>query len=191
MSTDPYVYPDSKVLRNSLGIRNAGELRRVEADLTRLRLVRIAAAPIAGSYDLAHLQRFHRELFDGLYDWAGDLRSVAIAKQDLFCLPQHIAAYGQDVFDELARDDQLRGLSRAAFIERLAHHLANVNALHPFRDGNGRAQRAFFSQLAFTVGYSLCWQDTTPERNNDASIAAMKGNEQPLKNLLESITMPR
>lgn len=190
MSADPYVYPDTNVLRNLQDIRDPDELRQVEANLTRVRALRIAAHPIAGRYDLAHLQRFHRELFAGLYAWAGELRTIAIAKTDLFCLPAHLTTYGHTVFAELAADNHLRGLPRDAFIERLAHHTANVNALHPFRDGNGRAQRAFFSQLAAELGYQLRWQDIDADRNIAAAIASMHGNEQPLRELLDEITTP-
>lgn len=80
MSDDPYVYPGTDVLRNELGIRDFDELRRVEADLTYWRALRFAITPIAGSYDLTHLQACHRALFAGLYAWAGQLRTVRIAK---------------------------------------------------------------------------------------------------------------
>jgi fido (protein-threonine AMPylation protein) len=92
---------------------------------------------------------------------------------------------------KLARDGWLRGLQRGAFIDRLAHHLANVNALHPFRDGNGRAQRAFFSQLAAEAGFDLHWQLISPEANNAAAVAAMQGDERPLRGLLGEITSER
>lgn len=59
-------------------------------------------------------------------------------------------------------------MGREQFVTRLAHHLANVDALHPFRDGNGRAQRAFFSQLACEAGYRLDWQRADHQRNRDA-----------------------
>jgi cell filamentation protein len=91
------------------------------------------------------------------------------------------------VFGELTRERQLRGLGREDFVARLAHHLANVNALHPFRDGNGRAQRAFFSELAREAGYRLDWQHADHQRNRDASVAAMRGDEQPLRDMLTDI----
>lgn len=191
MSADPYVYPDTNVLRNLQDIRDPDQLRQVEANLTRVRALRIATQPIAGRYDLAHLQRFHHELFDGLYAWAGQLRTIAIAKTDLFCLPAHLTTYGHTVFSQLAADKHLHGLPRDAFIERLAHHIANVNALHPFRDGNGRAQRAFFGQLASERGYQLRWQHLAPDRNIAAAIASMHGDEQPLRAILDEITSPR
>jgi cell filamentation protein len=190
VSDDPYVYPGTDVLRNVRDIRDGDELEKLEARLTFLRGLQLASDPIAGEYDLAHLQAFHRYLFAGLYEWAGELRTVVLAKTDLFCLPEHIESYGAEIFSKLAEEDQLRGLDREPFIDRLAHYLGDVNALHPFRDGNGRAQRAFFAQLAGDAGHRLDWQLVDPQRNADASVAAMQGDEVPMRNLLDEITKP-
>lgn len=118
---------------------------------------------------------------------AGELRTVVLAKTDLFCLPEHIESSGAEIFGKLAEEDWLRGLGRESFIDRLAHYLGDVNALHPFRDGNGRAQRAFFAQLAADAGFQLDWQLVDPQRNTDASVAAMQGDEAPMRNLLDEI----
>lgn len=171
-------------------IRDGDELEEFEAHLTFLRGLQLASDPIAGEYDLAHLQAFHRYLFAGLYEWAGELRTVVLAKTDLFCLPEHIESYGTEILGKLAEEDRLRGLDRELFIDRLAHYLGDVNALHPFRDGNGRAQRAFFAQLAAEAGYRLDWQLADPQRSTDASVAAMQGDEAPMRNLLDEITKP-
>lgn len=190
MSDDPYVYPGTEVLRNMPGIRDADELQRFEAHLTFLNGLQLLHEPIAGEYDLAHLRAFHQYLFAGLYEWAGELRTVVLAKTDLFCLPEHIESYGAEIFGELAREDRLRGLARDRFVARLAHYLGDVNALHPFRDGNGRAQRAFFAQLAAGAGYRLDWQLVDPQANADASIAAMQGDEALMRKLLGEIAKP-
>lgn len=188
MSDDPYVYPGTDVLRNIPGIRDGDELERFEARLTFLRGLQLAFEPIPGAYDLDHLRAFHRYLFAELYEWAGELRTVVLAKTDLFCLPEHIESYGAEIFGKLAEEGRLRGLDRDRFIDRLAHYLGDVNALHPFRDGNGRAQRAFFTQLAADAGYRLDWQLIDPQVNTDASIAAMQGDEMPMRSLLDEIT---
>lgn len=190
MSDDPYVYPGTDVLRNSLGISDDTELKRVETDLVYWRSLRLASRPIPGNYDLSHLQAFHCFLFEGLYAWAGELRTVPLARTDLFCLPEHIDSYAAEIFDRLAEERQLVGLDHEVFVDRLAHYLAEVNALHPFREGNGRAQRAFFAQLAVEADYCLDWQPVDPQRNIDASIAAMRGEEGPLRELLNEIVAP-
>ncbi|MBO0689989.1 MAG: Fic family protein, partial [Candidatus Dormibacteraeota bacterium] len=152
-TADPYVDPASGVLRNRLGITDQTTLTAVERDMTYVTLGRLASRPLPGAYDLSHLQAFHREIFGAIYPWAGELRTVAIAKGELFCLPQHLQAAGSDLFSGLAREHHLRGLDRDPFLDRLTHYLGEVNALHPFREGNGRAQRAFAGQLARQAGY--------------------------------------
>lgn len=134
MSTDPYVDPDSGVLRNRLSITDPDELASVEAEVTGMRLARLSETPVRGDYDLAHLQAFHRAIFSDLYDWAGGLRTVSIAKADVFCLPQHLEGFAAEVFGSLRERNYLRGLDRAEFVRVLAEFLADLNALHPFRE---------------------------------------------------------
>ena len=96
---------------------------------------------------------------------------MSIAKGSVFCLPQHLASYAAGIFGRLAAADRLRGLNREQFIGKVAEFLADVNALHPFREGNGRTQRAFFSQLAHDAGHHIDWVRMDPGRNNAASAA--------------------
>lgn len=105
----------------------------------------------------------------------------------LFCLPQHLESYGADIFRRLAAADRLRGLAREQFISRLAEFLADVNALHPFREGNGRAQRAFFSQLAHDAGHHIDWVRIDPARNVAASAAAHHGDLASLTAMLNDL----
>jgi fido (protein-threonine AMPylation protein) len=69
----------------------------------------------------------------------------------------------------------LRDLDREAFAARLAYYLGEVNAVHPFREGNGRTQRAFFEQLAREAGYTLAWQHLDAARNIEASVQPVAG----------------
>jgi cell filamentation protein len=103
------------VLRNLLGITDAAELARAEAALSASRLIDLERRRLPGRYDLAHLQAFHRYILGDVYDWAGQLRTVSIAKGSVFCLPQHMESYAADVFGRLAAADPLRGLARDAF----------------------------------------------------------------------------
>jgi cell filamentation protein len=112
---------------------------------------------------------------------------VAIAKGTVFCLPQYIASSAAVIFRELRDEDWLRGLLRDAFVRRLAHYLGEVNALHPFRDGNGRAQRAFFGQLARDAGFTLAWQHLDPVRNVEASAVIMRGDPEPMREMLDAL----
>jgi cell filamentation protein len=181
---DPYLDPVSGVLRNLLGITDPGELAQVEAALSASRLIDLERRRLPGNYDLDHLRAFHRYILSDVFAWAGELRTVSIAKGSLFCLPQHLVTAGADVFGRLAAADRLRGLNRELFIGRTAEFLADVNALHPFREGNGRAQRAFFSQLAHDAGHHIDWIRMDPDRNIAASAAAHQGDLAPLAQML-------
>lgn len=187
MADDPYTDPDTGVLRNLLGISDQQELDRVEAEVTAVRLAQLAENPLPGAYDLSHLQTLHRRIFGDIYGWAGELRTVAIAKQDLFCLPQHIRAFADEVFGRLAGNDYLQGLDRDAFVSGLADLLGDINALHPFREGNGRTQRAFLLQLARAAGHQLSWLALDQQANIEASQAAHRGDNAPLRALLDQL----
>ncbi|MFJ8628176.1 Fic/DOC family protein [Kitasatospora sp. NPDC093550] len=188
---DPYADPDSGVLRNRLGITDQQQLAAAEADITAARLTRIAEKPVPGRYDLAHLQSFHREVFGSIYPWAGEVRSIEIAKGNTqFCLVRMIPGFADDVFGRLARrQDHLRGLDRDQFLTGLADLYGDVNALHPFREGNGRAQRAFLGQLAADAGHPIDWTRLDPERNTLASIASFNGNTGPVRAMLADLTI--
>ncbi|MGY0501482.1 Fic/DOC family protein [Nocardia sp. FBN12] len=187
MTVDPYLDPESGVLRNRLGIVDAASLRQAEADLSQAALADLGIRPLPGRYDLEHLRVFHREIFADVYPWAGEVRTVGIAKSDPFCLPHHIVSYASEVFASLAADGHLRGLDRTDFIVKLTHYLGEVNAIHPFREGNGRTQRAFFHQLAREAGWMIDWTGLDPEANVQGSMASLRGDNEPMRDLLDRL----
>jgi cell filamentation protein len=188
---DPYLDLQSGLLRNRLGITDARALRHVEAELTTSRIYDLIRSPIPGAYDLAHLRAFHRQIFQDLYDWAGELRTVSIGRGRLFSLPQHLEADAGELFGWLARAEYLRGRDRAAFVDDLTELYADLNALHPFRDGNGRTQRAFLGQLAVDAGHPIHWAAMDPAENNAASKAAEEGDNDALRALLDLLVHRR
>lgn len=187
MTVDPYLDAETGVLRNRLGIVDPLRLREAEAALTLAALADLGTRTVPGGYDLDHLKLFHREIFGDIYPWAGEIRVVGIAKSDPFCLPQHIEAYSAEVFGGLAKERYLRGVSREGFLDRLTHYFAEVNAIHPFREGNGRAQRAFFRQLSREAGWPIDWSDLDPSENARASMASFRGDNGLLRDLLGSV----
>ncbi|MFC6013773.1 Fic/DOC family protein [Nocardia lasii] len=187
MTVDPYIDPESGLLRNHFGITDADTLHQVESDLSQAALVDLGIRSLPGSYDLAHLAAFHREILGDVYPWAGEVRTVGIAKSDPFCHPHHIVGYSAEVFAALSADGHLRGMNRPEFIAKLAHYLGEVNAIHPFREGNGRAQRAFFHQLGREVGWVIDWSGLDPEENVHASMASLRGDNRPMHNMLDRL----
>ena len=117
----------------------------------------------------------------------GQIRTVVIAKGAVFCLPQYVESSAAVIFRELRDEDCLRGLRHDMFVGRMACYLGEVNALHPFREGNGRAQRAFFRQLARDSGFTLAWQHLEPVRNVEASAAIMRGDPEPMREMLRAL----
>ncbi len=188
---DPYLLPGTNVLRNLAGITDPGELVVVENRVTRARIVQLSNDPLRGTYDLARLQAIHRHIFQDIYDWAGQLRTVNISKGNTpFAFASALVPAASELFTRLRNEKNLQGLGHAVFVSRAAHYLSEINALHPFREGNGRAQRAFLAQLARDAGWTIDWHPISEEQNIRASVEAFGGNENAFAELLGPITTP-
>jgi cell filamentation protein len=188
VSGDPYLDPRSGVFRNRLALTDRTELAIAEKQFSSQRLNQLKRRRVVGNYDLDHLRAFHWTIFQDVYPWAGQLRTVLIVKAGAsFCLPHQIVDTAADVFARLATTDHLRGRDRAGFVAGLTPLLAEINALHPFREGNGRTQRAFLSQLARDAGFRLDWATVDRDANIDAARAAADGDLTPLRALLDPV----
>ena len=187
MPDDPYIDPATGVLRNKLGLETAEELADAERQITHAALILIRESPVRAAYDLPHLCAIHQRIFGDIYEWAGRIRTVAIAKGNLFCLPQYIESSSADIFRALRGENFLQGLERGPFLDRLTFYLGEVNAVHPFREGNGRTQRAFFEQLARDARFTLSWQHLDAARNIEASASIMRGDAEPMRKMLDTL----
>lgn len=187
---DPYTDPATGVLRNLLGARTEAELAQREANLTAAALYRLDLNPVAGHYDLAHLQAIHAAIFGDIYHWAGQLRTIGIAKNEAFCPSPLIESQATEIFGRLAAEDHLRGLDLDPFTDRLSGYYAVLNHLHPFREGNGKAQRAFFTHLARDAGYEIRWERLDPHANINACRQTLYGDREPLRILFTDLVHP-
>ncbi len=170
MSDRIYCYPNSDVLINHLNIRNADKLQEAERTLTMLRLLDLLEKPITGKFDLKHLQKIHQYIFQDLYPWAGKIRTVDIAKSNMFCKVQFIESQADEIFGKLQSDHYLKDLPKKQFVKKAAYYFSEINALHPFREGNGRTQREFIRQLAYHSGYNLHFASICEKEMVEASI---------------------
>jgi cell filamentation protein len=171
--TDPYVIPGSACLKNLLDLTDPNELRTIEARIISIRDVELARTVLPGEYNLAHLQAFHQHLFQDIYSWAGQLRTVDIAKDGLrFGNWKFVDEQVSAILAKLEDDNWLAGLRRESFVLKLAFYYGEINAVHPFREGNGRAQRAFLRQLSASAGWHLDWS----ELNKSDNIMAARHN---------------
>lgn len=173
------------MLRNKLGLKDPEKLEEAEFSITATEISALDEDPVPGNFDLEHLQAIHKRLFDQLYDWAGELRTVDLVKDGTqFAHVAHLSRAATDVFAQLRQDKWLKNLDEGAFLDGFTHYYSEVNILHPFREGNGRVQRAFFTLLAKYSGYHVAWDRMNQEDNIQASIAAYRGNEEPLAEIL-------
>lgn len=164
MSDTRYCYPDSDVLINKLGIKEEDKLQTLERRLTMLRLSELMDKPINGRFDLQHLKNIHAYIFQDIYDWAGKIRTVDIAKGNMFCNVKFISEQADEIFSKLKQENYLADMKEDVFIRKLAYYFSEINALHPFREGNGRSQREFIRTLALKNGYVLCFAKASEEQ---------------------------
>lgn len=175
-----YCYPHSDVLKNKLNIKNSQDLYNAEREIVAYETTDILDNPIKGNFDFEHLKNIHFRLFRKIYDWAGKPRNCAIAKKNLFCLPQHIDGYAKDIFSQLAKNNFYIPLKYEETIKALVQLFADINALHPFREGNGRTQREFIEELAKINGIDLNLDKVDQMRMIVASHDSLNGNYQKL-----------
>jgi len=182
---DPYTYKNSTVLVNKLDLRNQEDLDAFEAEISSAR----AEEPLPeGALDFEHYRAVHHHLFQDVYEWAGQPRSVRIAKGgNPFCFPENIEGEARKLFDELQEADYLRNLSSLEFADEAAHFLAELNAIHAFREGNGRSQLTFFALLANYAGHPLDLDRLDPSAMLAAMIASFAGNNDQLIEVIRGL----
>lgn len=171
---DKYVYINSEVLKNKFNITDEKELARKERTKSSIRLLEIldGEAKIKHTFDLEHLQKIHKYLFQDIYTWAGKIRDVDIAKGDtLFCKAINIDNFSKEIFSKLQKENFFKGITKKEeLVEKLASLFLDINALHPFREGNGRTQREFVRELAEERGYNLDFKNISKEEMIELSI---------------------
>jgi cell filamentation protein len=135
---------------------------------------------------ISHFRAIHRQLFRDVYSWAGRFRTVRISKGgSTFCYPENIAAEIKRLFEWLRTNHFLRGLSSREFSVEAAHFLAELNAIHSLRDGNGRTQNIFLFLIAAKAGYALDFTRLDIEGLGEAVIRSFGGDEVPLARQIE------
>jgi cell filamentation protein len=175
------------VLKNKLGLRDQGELSAFEALSVAVR----AEEPLpVGRFSAAHYCAVHRHLFQDVYGWAGRYRTVRMTKdRSPFCFPENIGGEMRKLFARLQRADLLRGREAKAFAAEAATFLSDLNAIHPFREGNGRTQLTFTALLASQAGHPLKLSRLDPARFLQAMIASFFGDEAPLRLQLQDLVL--
>lgn len=181
---DPYCLDNSNVLINKLGITDEEELEEAEQQLTEL-----AALDIDFShppYNLNYLLKLHRKLFGDIYGWAGDIRSIDLAKGDTrFCNCSRIMVESDKQFQVLADANYFEDDSREMLVAHAAQLYVELNMTHPFREGNGRAQRILFEHIIINCGYEFSLNALSEEEWLQANIAGVNCDYGPMTRIFD------
>jgi cell filamentation protein len=182
---DPYCYPGSDVLRNRQGLLDQAKLDEFEAAATMQR----ADEPLPnGRFSVSHYQAVHRHLFQDVYGWAGRFRTVRLAKSgSAFCYPEYIGREMHELFAALRAQAFLHGRSLDAFADGASEFLATLNAIHPFREGNGRTQVIFLALLADRADHPLDLECLESGPFLDAMVRSFSGNSAPLRDQVKML----
>lgn len=185
MSDPVYCYPpDHRVLRNKLNLRDAAQLDQFERELVAQRT---AQGIPTGDFDLAHLRAIHRHLFQDVYDWAGEIRTVEIARGgNQFQFRQYIGTGMADVHRRIVVARYLRNLAARAFAEKAGEIIGDINYVHPFREGNGRTQALYLEALARQAGHPIDLRRLVRESWMEASKAAHAGRYGPFADCIHA-----
>ncbi|MDF1480359.1 Fic family protein [Leifsonia sp. H3M29-4] len=181
-----YLYPGTDILRNKLDLRDERALE-AERFLARRRAdqVRAGLIEIPRTYDLSHYLAIHKALFQDVWDWAGEIRTVTTAKKvdereqaRWFIGPKQIEA-GAAGLTEHIQGIAWAELDREGFVEAIADTATWLNFLHPSREGNGRASRIFLEHVAEKSKFQLDFDAVEQREWNEASRDSIKPGRGP------------
>jgi cell filamentation protein len=175
---DPYAYPGTTVLQNIPDIRDEETLQAFEVEISTLR----AEEPLpSGRFDPAHYCMVHYHLFQDVYTWAGQYRTVRTSKGgNPFCYPENIPTQMEALFKGLRDGEQFRDQDTEVFVSNITEFLSELNAIHPFREGNGRTQLAFIGLIGATYGHPFKFEKLNRVTFLPAIISSYSGELRPL-----------
>lgn len=187
-----HCYPGTDVLSNYADLRDQQQLDAFERIVAGERLAELQTRALTGCFDLRHWQAIHRYIFQDIYPFAGQLRDEVITKGDLrYAQPEFITSAAGDCLRQLTAEKHLVGLDRASFIDRAAHYMTEMYAIHPFREGNSRSLREFIRTLSLQAGYEIRWPQLPPPAWFETMRAAFYGRPEALRRLLDSAVINR
>ena len=169
-----YCYKGTNVLINLLNIRDNKTLQRAESRIVATKLFELRKNEMIGNFDVEHFIKIHKFLFEDIYPFAGKFRTENIAKGYFsFAEWEYIDTELRKLLEKLHKSNLLKNDTRVVLVKDLAYYLAELNVLHPFREGNGRTIREFIRELAYKNGYLLDLQKVEPSEVYDAFLKSV------------------
>lgn len=177
-------YEGTTCLINKLNIKDENMLAEIEGKITFAKSSALEKEPINGSFDFEHYKSIHKYLFEDLYDWAGEIRTVNLSKKGTqFADTNEIERFAESCFKRLADNNYFQNMSFNDFIDNIVDFYCVTNMLHPFREGNGRVQRLFIAQLIRFNGYDINFNDIDSDELMIATIQSANGITDQLKEI--------
>jgi len=184
LSDNSVFYPNKSIQVNYFNIKDKKKLKKIENHIYPLRLAEILKNEKPTKFDFEFLKDLHSSLFGDIYPHAGEVRTFSASKRIVFCQPEFIENMSITLFKKLQNDRYLTNKDRRSFINDLAYYMGEMEALHPFTDGNGRATRIFFHFLSLHANYQIQWFEIDPDDLLEADISAIDGEYQLLVDVL-------
>ena len=177
-------YEGTTCLVNKLDIKDEKILKQVEGNITFARSAELEANPISLDFDFDHYKAIHKYLFEDLYIWAGAVRKIDISKKGTNFVPaSDIENVAKGIFGRLKKENYFKNKGRKDFIDEIVDFYSSTNMLHPFREGNGRTQRVFITQLIRFCGYDFDFSNIDSDELMIATIKSANGDNTLLKEL--------
>lgn len=160
--TDPYYDYKNSVLKNKLGLTCQKELTNYENQVVSYRRIQLENKMFSSTeINISELKNIHYCLFQDVYDWAGQFRTINISKGKNPFFPYQLLDKAMNYLDTQIKIYLNRNNpSLQIACKDLAHILLDINHMHAFREGNGRTQREFVRILASLKGYELTINNT-------------------------------
>lgn len=180
-------YEGTTCLINKFGITDDKQLSLIEGQITFAKGSELERNPIKGNFDFEHYKAIHKYLFDEIYEWAGKIRTVDMSKKGTnFAKANEIEKLADACFLRLKSEDYFKRQEFDEFISNIVDFYCVTNMLHPFREGNGRTQRIFISQLIRYSGYDIDFSSINTDDLMSATIHAANGIDDFLKEIFKN-----
>jgi cell filamentation protein len=201
LNDDPYVYPETTTLKNKANIKDKGKAQEFENISSSIRINELNSNPIKGNFDYQHLQDIHKHIFQDVYEWAGEPRTIKMGKKEAVLdnlsvaypdpdnpfPPDNMASRAEYAFSELKKDNLLKNLPEDKFVQKLAKHASEIWEVHAFREGNTRTVVSFMEQLSKEAGHQMkLGINDTGKEVRDAFVHSSAGNSESIEKLIRS-----
>ena len=127
-------------LQNKLGLTNEAELARAEEKISKTKALALYDTGLLDTFEVgtfAGLAKIHKYLFDEIYDFAGEIRTVNIAKRNFRFAPVMYLAAALESIDRMPQTTY----------DEIIEKYVEMNVAHPFREGNGRSTRIWLDAI--------------------------------------------